>query len=302
MATASGFQAISTGQQVDHTTTPSLAQADPTQSSATTAPSQNASSATLQETDPGATSPVPQDSVTSSPATHQGPIKWREWRLSKWFLKYWHVIFINVVLVTIYFVIGYLKNPDREWASIENEYKFCEAHPVRLITRFKETELTSLLLFRNTTECKENESLVWKKYGLAPPLMKRAVHETDKQNSHWTLLVYPVLVLLHWVGYSTPDPNSTRLPLAQQTSIGLTRFEKYKVVSISLLLLPYGLWTVKWTVRLFLRCNWSFSFLVVLEYAFCVNIIFKFVIYLYEMRKEQKECIRMWVLVLSRTI
>lgn len=44
MARASGFQAISTGQQVDYTTAPPLAQADTNQSSATTVPSQILSS------------------------------------------------------------------------------------------------------------------------------------------------------------------------------------------------------------------------------------------------------------------
>ena len=51
---------------------------------------------------------------------------------------------MGVVVVTVLFVIGYFKSPDREWASIENEYKFCEAHSVRLSTRLQETELTSL--------------------------------------------------------------------------------------------------------------------------------------------------------------
>ena len=136
MATVTGSQAIPMDQQTDHTTTPPISQADTNQSSATTEPSQIVSSDAAQQTNSEAITPVSPNSVTSSPANHQGRIKWSEWGLSKWFLEHWLALFIGVVLVTIYFIIGYLKSPDREWASIENEYKFCEAHPVRSKTRF----------------------------------------------------------------------------------------------------------------------------------------------------------------------
>lgn len=245
MATASGLQAIPMDQQVDHTTTPSLAQADTNQTSASTAPSQVVSSDAAQQTGSGATTPVSPNSVTSSPETHQG--------LMKWCSKHWLTMFIGVILVTIYFVIGYLKNPDREWASIENEYNFCEAHPVRSKTRFQETPLTSPLLFHNTTECKKNESLVWKKYNPAPPLTKRTVPTAAEQNSHWALLGYSLLIFFFWMGSPGPNTGSTPQPLDPRT-IRLTRFKIDKVVCIPLLWFPY----CAWMVWLFLRGDWSF--------------------------------------------
>lgn len=280
MATASGCQASPMVQQADHTTTPPLAQADTTQSSATTTPSQIVFSDAAQQTDSGATAPVSPNSVTSSLETRQG--------LMKWCLEHWLVIFIGVVLVTIYFVIGYLKSPDREWASIENEYQFCEAHPVRSNTRSQKTELTSLLLFHNTTECKENESLVWKKYGPAPSHIKRTVPASPaKQNSNWALLGYSILIFFFWMGSPGPNPGSTPQPLDPRT-VRLTRIKIYKVVCIPILWFPYSAWTV-W---LFLRGDWSFSFVSILKYSFYVNIIFNLVFFLYDHKKELEDWIK----------
>lgn len=285
MATASGFQANDIPTE-DHTATPPLAQAETAQISATMAPSQNVSSAAAQETNKGDNTDVPQNSVTISPATHQGPIKWSEWGLSKWCRKNLLVIFIGVILVTIYFVIGYLKSPDRELASIENEYEFCEAHPVRLNTRFQETELTSLLMFHNTAECKENDSLVWKKYGPAPSLIKRSVHETSDQYSRIYTLVLAgsVIVLINGVTSLGPTLSSLRQLLARPKLIRLTRFEKYKALySITLLFPPY-----LWTVWLFLKGNWLLRYIVLLQFAFLVYITFRTLINICENRKEQE--------------
>ena len=126
MTAVSGSQAVPMDQQANRSTTPPLAQADTNQNFVTTAPAQVDFSDASHQTDSGATTPVPRNSVTSCPEIRQ--------RVMEWCSKRFLTICIGVILTTMYFVLGYAKKAEQQWASIEDEYNFCEAHPVRLTT------------------------------------------------------------------------------------------------------------------------------------------------------------------------
>lgn len=144
MATAPGFQAIAMTQLAGQIA----------QTPANTAASQNTSPITAQGTNTGAAIPVSQSSGTlnaaqqgtanpsastslpqsgsvssTTAATHQAPRSyWKSFRT--WCMKNFCTIFTGVVLATIYFVFSYVKKPDREVASMQDEYDFCEKHAV----------------------------------------------------------------------------------------------------------------------------------------------------------------------------
>ena len=143
-------------------------------------------------------------------------------------------------------------------------------------------------MFRNSTECKENESQVWEKYSPAPSHIKRTVHETGDPYSRrytYTVAGYISALISGVIGFG-PTLKSTRRLLTRHKPIRLTRFEKYEVLFHVMLLFPvFG-----WAVSEFLQGNWLFRFLAVMQFGFCVWLTFKRLVILFENRKEQSVC------------